>query len=703
VPTSASNTEILWDTWGVPHIFAPDDAGVFYAFGWAQAQAHGDLLLRLYGIARGRGAEYFGPKYLASDRLLRRMGIPARATPWAQAQRPAMRANLEAFVRGINAFARAHPERFAPEVQPVLPVTLEDLFAHIQRVYFVYLTLGGQRPTGEPFNDLIPIADLLPDAPVMGSGIAGSNAWAIAARRSRSGHSLLLANPHLYWGDYHTFFEAQLNAPGLELYGVAQVGWPVLRYGFNPHLGWAHTVNTLKGWDAYALRAEGGGYWLDGELRPFETLHQSLQVRQPDGRLREERLEVQRSLHGPVLGYQNGQPVAVRCVGLEQFPIPGIFEQYWAMGKARNLAEFESALRMQQNPMFSVLYADREGHILHLFGGLVPRRPGGDWHTWAGTLPGEDSSLIWSEVHGYDELPRLLDPESGWLQNANNPPWFTTLPAGLRAGDYPPYLAPQVMSPREQRSIRLIAGLVQEGATLEGVVEAAGSTRSELAERLLPPLLEAARGSADPPLRRAVEVLERWDRAFDPHSVGADLFSRWLVAMQPSDRLLSNLVARPWNPQEPLDTPQGLADPARALHALRQAALELLNEVGSLERPWGEVVRARWGTRDLPGHGHLDPFGVFRVSGFAPGPDGRWETVFGTTYVAAIEFSQPVRAQVLLSYGNSSQPGSRHNGDQLELFARKAMREAWLSRAAIEANLERCEGLDPSAGDAQED
>lgn len=700
MPTPSSDTEILWDTWGVPHVYAPDDAGVFYAFGWAQAQAHGDLLLRLYGVARGRGAEYFGPKYLPSDRLLRRMGIPERAPRWAEAQSPAMRANLEAFVRGVNAFARAHPEHFAPEVRPVLPVTVEDLFAHIQRVYFVYLTLGGQRPAGEPFNDVIPIPDLLPDAPAMGTGVAGSNAWAVAASRTERGHSLLLANPHLYWGDYHTFFEAHLNAPGLELYGVAQVGWPVLRYGFNPRLGWAHTVNTLKGWDAYALRAEGEGYWLDGRWRPFEVGHQTLRVRQPDGGLREERLEVRRSVHGPVVGEQNGRPVAVRCVGLEVAPIPGVFEQYWAMGKAHDLAGFEAALREQQNAMFSVLYADGEGHVLHLFGGLVPRRPGGDWSAWASTLPGDDSSLIWHEVHGYDELPRVLDPETGWLQNANNPPWFTTLPPALRAEDYPPYVAPQLMIFREQRSIRLLAALAQGGATLEKMVEAAGSTRSELADRLVPPLLEAARNAPDPLVRRAAGVLERWDRAFDPQSVGADLFSRWLLAMQPADRLASNLVAEPWDPARPLDTPRGLADPARALFALRVAALGLLGEAGTLERPWGEVVRARRGAYDVPGHGHLDPFGVFRVSGFAPAPDGRWDTAFGTTYVAAVEFGEVVRAKVLLSYGNSSQPGSPHNGDQLELFARKAMREALLSREAVEGSLERHERLDPSASDA---
>ncbi|MHC5823396.1 MAG: penicillin acylase family protein, partial [Nostoc sp.] len=64
VPTKS--TEILWDTYGVPHIYGKDDQSAFYAFGWAQMQSHGDLLLRLYGQARGRAAEYWGEKYLDS-------------------------------------------------------------------------------------------------------------------------------------------------------------------------------------------------------------------------------------------------------------------------------------------------------------------------------------------------------------------------------------------------------------------------------------------------------------------------------------------------------------------------------------------------------------------------------------------------------------------------------------------------------------
>ncbi|WP_232618361.1 penicillin acylase family protein, partial [Xanthomonas arboricola] len=52
--------EILWDRYGVPHIYARTEAGTFYGFGWAQTHSHGNLLLHLYGEARGRAAEYWG-------------------------------------------------------------------------------------------------------------------------------------------------------------------------------------------------------------------------------------------------------------------------------------------------------------------------------------------------------------------------------------------------------------------------------------------------------------------------------------------------------------------------------------------------------------------------------------------------------------------------------------------------------------------
>src|SRR6476620_723971 len=74
----ATGTEIRWDRYGVPHIFAPDHASLFYAYGYAQMEAHSELLLRLYAQARGRGAEFYGEEYLEADRWVRLNGIPAR-------------------------------------------------------------------------------------------------------------------------------------------------------------------------------------------------------------------------------------------------------------------------------------------------------------------------------------------------------------------------------------------------------------------------------------------------------------------------------------------------------------------------------------------------------------------------------------------------------------------------------------------------
>src|SRR5579863_1507386 len=56
----APGSEILWDRFGIAHVYAHTLPDMFYGFGWAQARSHGDLIARLYAEARGRAAEYYG-------------------------------------------------------------------------------------------------------------------------------------------------------------------------------------------------------------------------------------------------------------------------------------------------------------------------------------------------------------------------------------------------------------------------------------------------------------------------------------------------------------------------------------------------------------------------------------------------------------------------------------------------------------------
>src|SRR5687768_1373910 len=126
VPTSAAvpqkGTEILWDHYGIPHIFAPDHASLFYAYGYAQMEAHSELLVRLYAQARGRGAEFYGEAYLSSDRWVRTNGIPQKAAMWASRQTADFGPLIHAFAAGLNAWAAEHPHMLSAPAKAVLPV-----------------------------------------------------------------------------------------------------------------------------------------------------------------------------------------------------------------------------------------------------------------------------------------------------------------------------------------------------------------------------------------------------------------------------------------------------------------------------------------------------------------------------------------------------------------------------------------------------
>jgi acyl-homoserine-lactone acylase len=669
----ATRAEILWDRYGVPHIFAQDARSLHFAMGWAQMKAHGNLLLRLYGESRGRAAEYWGADQLESDRWVRAMGVPARAKQWYAQQKPEFREHLDAFAAGINAYAREHSGEIAADVKPVLPVEPADVLAHFQRIiHFEFIASRGS------------VVAAARRQPAAASG--ASNAWAVAPKRATGGHALLLANPHLAWSGWGTWFEAQLVAPGLDAYGATLVGFPGVSIAFNDALGWTHTVNTIDAADVYELTLTEGGYRWDGGVKAFETEDDAIKVKQSDGTLRSEKYTVRRSVHGPVVFERAGKALALRVAGLDQ---PAVFEQYWQMMRAKNLAEFEAALRMLQMPMFTVLYADRAGNILHLFGGRVPARPAGDWD-WSGVVPGDTSATLWTTTHAYDDLPRVLNPESGWLQNANDPPWTTTFPLALDAAKFPRYMSPRAMSFRAQHSARLLE--TDERISFEEVVQYKHSTHLEAADRTLDDLIVVARQGGKV-ARRAAAVLEKWDRATDATSRGAVLFRAfWQQLLRRSGS--GRVFAQPWDEKSPRSTPRGLADPATAVAALEAAAQQVETAFGALDVAWGDVNRLRGGGADLPANGGPSALGAFRVVGYQPGRDGKFTAVSGDSYVAVVEFSNPVRARTLVSYGNASQPGSSHAADQFPLFAKKELRPVWRARKEIEAHLESREPLE---------
>ena len=473
----AKGTEILWDRWGIPHITAADHASLFYAYGYAQMEAHSELLLRLYAQARGRGAELYGESYLDADRWVRVNGIPARAKEWAVGQSPDFAPLIGAFVAGLNGWAHEHQTHLSPAAKAVLPLTVEDVYAHCLRVIHYDWIISPSK-----LETRLRRAD---------AEVHGSNEWAIAPSFSASGKAMLLSNSHLQWGDIHTYFEVQLTAPGVNSYGAVWVGFPVLRQCFNDYLGWTQTTNNPAESDLYRLTLKDGGYVLDGQVRPFEVVREAIKVKGTDGALREEVLTVKRTVHGPVVAERNGLTVAMRVAAIDR---PRLFEQFWRMGLAHTLDEWQAAMRMQQLPLFNTAYADRDGHIAYVYNATLPVHPTGDYQFWQGVVPGDRSDLISSSIVPYDAIPKVIDPPTGWLQNSNDMPWTSAYPSLLDPSKFAPgFAAPRGITQRAQRGTRILSGYTGKKMTFADVKAGKLSTRVETADQFVDDLVALAR------------------------------------------------------------------------------------------------------------------------------------------------------------------------------------------------------------------
>jgi acyl-homoserine-lactone acylase len=374
------------------------------------------------------------------------------------------------------------------------------------------------------------------------------------------------------------------------------------------------------------------------------------------------------------------------------------FEGFYLLSKARSLDEWLAAMRLNLVPTSNFTYADADGNILYHWNGQVPIRPdaGRDYSL---DVPAASSRDFWTRVHAIDDLPRLLNPPGGYIQNANNPPAFVSLRDPIDMSKYPRYFERGSLALRPQLALEMLES--QATFSVDDVIRLKYDTRMLLASRVLPSLLEAVRSARDAPelARAGAAVLEAWDRRVSAASRGAVLFQRFW------DRYVQRVrqpFATPWNAAEPVGTPAGLANTAIAVEELAAAVRDTRASFFSERVEWGEVNRFRFGLMEVPGDGAVGTYGCFRVvrfdapSGAGGGPRyagnieaGRPLAGFGDAWVLVVDFAPPVTGWSVLAYGQTANLASAHSRDQIGIFARHTLRRAWYTEPEIHANLER--------------
>jgi acyl-homoserine-lactone acylase len=666
------NDEILWDKYGVPHIYATSDRSLFFMSGWSQMRNHGNMMLKLYGEARGTSAELWGEGF-EINKTLHLLGIYDQMESTFRRLDPKYQAILKAFTDGVNTYAQKHRDQLNEKYLKVLPVSEYDILAHIFRcVNYEFLIR----------QDFVYTQRLQ----------AGSNAWALAGSKTASGNAMLVANPHLPWAEPYLWFEQQFITNEFNMYGVSFLGMPSMTLGFNDYISWTHTVNTLDNTDLFEVKKVENRYLLDGEYLPFEESSYNVKVLKEDGTTETREFIRKKTKHGIVIREFDDKVISIRFAQMDDF-MPCI-EQYDLMVKSRNLDDFIAALSLRQMPFLNTLYADREGNIMYHFGGLVPKK-NGDWDKWQGLVSGDSSEEIWTEYYRSDELPKTVNPPSGWLQNANDPPYTNTIPAVLNPADFASHIAPLHMEFRPQRSARLISE--ENNITFERLIELKHDNKAELALRLHDDLLELKEMTSDSLVLAAIETLTRWDGSYDSESLGSVLFIEFIRTIAAEKKIglyqVGGYLKDKWNFTDPIKTPDGFADKQEIIDLIGKAAKNHLSKYPALEVPYGHYYRLKAGNLDFPATGGPQHLGVFRIVISRPFEKNRFAGYFGDTFVLVVEMGKTIKAKGLLTYGNSSNPESKYYWDQLELFSKNQLRDIWATRTDQENNLDFRESI----------
>ena len=444
--------EIVRDRWGVPHVLASTAVDAFFGHGFVHAQ---DRLFQMEGARRtaaGRLSEIAGEATLPSDRLMRRVGLNRAARTDAERLAGPELELLSAYARGVNTSVRrlaALPPEFALFGDTFEPWIVEDTMLVGRLVMFGFAgnwntELVRERLAAELGPEVAAMLDPVhpPSSTVTGErypraaralleayqaslgggfgalpGSLSSNAWAVSGQRTRSGRPLLASDPHVDVALPGLFHVAHVRGGVLDLIGAGIPGIPGVAIGHNRTIAWGITAGMADVADCYIETFEAptsARYRTPEGWAEASEVQERIEVR--DGEAVEERVLVTR--HGPIVSPAlRGER---RAIALRSSVVEGedIATPFIALSLSSTFAQANRAVDGWPSTTFNFVLASTDGHIGYRFVGQVPdREPNiGLFPQDGATSPGPPPFI------DVAELPRLIDPPSGFVASANNAP-----------------------------------------------------------------------------------------------------------------------------------------------------------------------------------------------------------------------------------------------------------------------------------------
>lgn len=648
------DVRIIRDRFGVPHIYGTSDADVAFGLAYAHAEDDWQTIEDVIFFSRGDLAQRKGQDAAVTDYLIAALGVwPAIDEKYAKDLTPATRALVEGYAAGLNAWCAEEAGRCAPGAAPM---SGEDVIAgFVARTPFFY---GLDDNFKALFDGDLKVADAAETVResflrVPPGAEIGSNAMAVAAPRSADGHTRLMVNSHQPYEGPVAWYEARVKSEeGWDMIGGLFPGAPMILVGAGPDLGWAHTVNKPDLFDAYALAVDNNKtptkYRFDGEWRDLEIREAKFRVKLAGPFSLPVTRKTYRSVHGPVFLTDHGV-YAVAYGGMDDVRAA---EQWYRMNKAKSFEEWRAAMEMSAIPSLNAVYADRAGNIGYYYNVAIPVRAYG--YDWSGIVPGDTSKTLWKGKRPFSVVPRIVNPQSGYVVNANHSPFEASAESDNPVkSDFPPHFGVKERRTNRGARIQELYGAddsITEEEFLSYKMDIAYAQDSRVMETV--EALIENHEPGDALLDEAVAVLQRWDRTASPESRGAALAV--LTAQRARGYLLNDEGER--------------EEDFRA--ALRETAEALAKNFGRTDPEWREVMRFKRGDIDAEIDGGPDTLRAVWPTGDIG--DGAVEAAGGDTYILYADWpadSGAPEIRTIHQFGAATLDAkSPHFADQAPLF-----------------------------------
>lgn len=562
----SETVDIHWDDSGVPHIYAQNESDLYYALGYVHAQDRLWQMTLTQIMAEGRFAEFFGndEELIKLDTYQRTLGFWKIAQQLVDTLGQDERRVLNAYSNGVNAFIDNNSNRLPVEfslagIEPLewtpvrslavsrlmgwelnmswwSEVTYQYLKENLPPQQFDQLQLQypNTAPTSLDDEESMGFSSAL--MPMLKQEIqkrellemegthVGSNAWVVDGSLTESGYPLLAGDPHLGLDMPGKWYEVHLNLNGRNVSGATLAGVPAVIIGQNDHMAWSFTSIMSDDTDFFLEQQDPedrGRYVVDslsnGEIafESFEKVREIIKVKDGDDRS----IEIRYTQHGPVISdiYPVPELTGDKLISMQWtgFELTNEMKSLYNINWAENFQDFKDALPSFGVPGLNFMYGDVEGNIAMYSVAKLPIRTGDPITLRAGWDPDQN----WQGFIPFDELPRVINPEDGWIANANNK---------LTTDGYPYYIATFWEPPSRIERIEQIL-LNNENFSYRDFESLQNDSYSNFAAKLTPIILEILRDQDAYNFDLPISYLENWNFEYSLSSTAASIFDTFFL------------------------------------------------------------------------------------------------------------------------------------------------------------------------------